>query len=1048
MVELTILLHIRTKKPFLSMEFEVIRLRNELSKLKREDALQEMILSELRDRLSDTTSRITDLKAELPKSKLQLEGLTLPAPEDDLPSDPRSSVDPRTPGSGRRALHLRNMFLGTARSDEPETAYRYVPPTNWEYVLVLLNPDHPTVEPKGINERDAIKLFQKCFRGEEAGSFQQTLRNFSQELKAFQAAFHTLDNFEDMKKWARGGRLVPDSVFGFRDTMAPPKDFLTLIRNILMVKLTQHLGLTSRQVLSSDGLFIYIVLYGSEADYQNEALRSQALTQLSISMIDLNSLEPCDLNLRPLRVLRTPEYVRRALNDLKLEARDVFQGEHFEQFGNYGETYEPAGVTEAQWEAYYNYLLKLRVAISKLKTVELPTTYRHLFLGKTIRKMKDKCNRETGLTSRLLDLWDRLGISRPIGPYTPYTQNINRRTGEDSFAALWRTYRVDEVGHRSYFKRMNRLKLLYSLINRQVVLHKLTKSALIFDNFALHDDWELNGTQRLTALEDYDYLMVISKFNSIYTDAFQSAGRKGLKQAWEESFLKVDLPLDKIRNYFGEKIGLFFAFKSLMAKFLMVPSVVGLGVFLLHYLGTEQTQYMIAVDSFYCYFLGIWASLTLEYWIRKESMCTVLWGMVDYEEEEETRPQFQGELRRSAITDQMDEPYFNPVNRRFIVAAGLTVSLAVIVVVIGIVAVLMTLRKTFINTIKIRDIDIIGPIISIANGVQIQIFNILYSTMALKLTDLENHQTQSEYEDSFILKNYCFQFVNSFNSLFYTAFAKTYVEGCSFTADNGDTEIEIGASCLGELRTQLTVLFLVAYLRDVLLILLPYWNFKRQLRRLKVVNAVQMKAERWKLAGLHDTRVIRDEIEEQYILSKYTVMGMDGTYKDYMSIAVMFGYVTMFGLGFPLSSLLMCLLLLLEIRVNKLKMLNLTRRPQPMGVRHIGIWWGILQFTAVAAIFTNAGLFCFTESTFENIVPNQTLKFIPFGIMSISLLIIRTWVRNAIPDIPTTYETLQKRHDHIVNSFIRSRTQAQAKVARQTVALNFKVYCPDHLHTD
>lgn len=1029
------------------MEFEVIRLRNELSKLKREDALQEMIISELRDRLRDTISRIDDQKAELP-SKLKLEELSLQETEDVLPSDPRNSVGSATPVIGRRAIRLRNMFLGTARSDAPETMYRYVPPTNWEYVLVLLNPDHPSVEPRGISEKEAIKLFQKCFRGEEASSYQQTIKNFSQEVKAFKAAFYTLDNYEDMKKWTRGGRLVPDEVYGFRDTMAPPKDFLTLIRNVLMVKLTQHLGLTSRQVLSSDGRFIYIVLYGSEADYQNEALRSQALTQLSVSMIDLNSLEPCDANLRPLRVLRTPEYVRRALNDLVLEAKDVFQGEHFEQFGNFGEMYPPEGVTEAQWETYYHYLLKLRVAIRKLKTVDLPITYRHLFLGKTIRKMKEKCNDETGLTSRLMDLWDRIGIKKPIGPYTPYTQNINRRTGEDSFAALWRTYRIDEVGHRSYFKRMNRLKLLYSLINRQVVLHKLTKSALISDHFALHDDWELSGTQRISSLEDYDYLMVISKFNSIYADSFQGQGRKGLKQAWEETFLKVELPLDRIRNYFGEKIGLFFAFKSLMAKFLMVPSMVGLGVFLLHYLGTEQTQYMIAVDSFYCYFLGIWASLTLEYWRRKESTCTNRWGMVDYEQEEETRPQFQGELRRSAITDQMDEPYFNPVNRRMIVIAGLAVSLMVILVVIGIVAVLMTLRKTFINTIKIRDIDIIGPIISIVNGVQIQIFNVLYSLMALKLTNLENHQTQSEYEDSFILKNYCFQFVNSFNSLYYTAFVKTYVEGCSFTDGNGDTQIEVGASCLGELRTQLTVLFLVAYLRDVLLILLPYWNFKRQLRRLKVVNAVQMKAERWKLAGLHDTRVIRDELEEQFILSKYTVMGMDGTYKDYMSITIMFGYVTMFGLGFPLSSLLMCLLLLLEIRVNKLKMLNLTRRPQPMGVRHIGIWWAILQFTAVVAIFTNAGLFCFTEATFENIVPDQTLKFIPFGIMSISLLIIRTWVRNAIPDIPNEYATLQKRHEHIVNNFIRSKTQAQAKVARQAIALNFKVYCPDHLQTD
>ena len=1029
------------------MDYEVVRLRNELSKLKREDALQEMLTSELRERLSASTLRLTSLKAALPQSKRSQ--FDQEPTDTDFPSDPRESLGSTMTKNNRRAAQLKNLFLGEGKREEMDAGHRYVPPINWEYVLVLLNPDHPSIEPRGVSERDAIRMFQKCFAGEEAGSYQQTIKNFSQEVKAFKAAFHTLHFYEGMQKMTRGGRMVPDEVFGFKDTMAPPKDLFTLFRNVLMVKLTQHLGLTSRQILSSNGRYIYIVLYGSEADYQNEALKSQALAQLSPAMIDLNSLEPCDENLRPLRVLKMPDYVRRALNDLTIEAREVFQGDHFDQFGNYGETYDPLGVSEAMWEAYYNYLIKLRIAIRKLKTVELPISYRHLFLGKTIRKMKDKCNRETGLTSRLLDLWDRLGISKAVGPFTPYSRNVNRKTGEDSYQALWRTYRIDEVGHRSYFKRMNRLKLLYSLINRQVVLHKLMKYGLLHDHFALHDDWELTGTKRLTSLEDYDYLMVISKFNTIYSDSFDLERPRGLKTAWEESFFKLDLPLNKIRNYFGEKIALFFAFKSLMLKSLMIPSVVGLGVFLLHYLGSEQTTYMIAVDSFYCYFLGIWASLTLEYWVRRESVCTVLWGMTDYELEEEIRPQFHGENRRSAITDDMDEPYFNPSSRRIMVILGLTISLAVILIVIGIVAVLMVLRKTLANSVKIHGYDITGLLISIANGVQIQIFNILYSRMALKLTDLENHQTQSEYEDSFILKNYCFQFVNSFNSLFYTAFAKTYVEGCSYTDSSGDTQIELGASCLTELRIQITVLFLVAYLRDVLLILLPYWNFKRQLRRLKVVDAVQMKTERWKLAGLQDTRVIRDEIEEQFILSPYIVMGMDGTYKDYMSIAIMFGYVTLFGLGFPLSSLLMCLLLLLEIRVNKLKMLNLTRRPQPMGVRNIGIWWEILQFTAIAAIFTNAGLFCFTEATFNDIVSSDdTLKFIPFGIISISLLVIRTWVRNAIPDIPYGYAVLRKRHEHIVGNFIRAKTQTQANVAKEKVGLNFKVYCPDHLQTE
>ena len=37
-----------------------------------------------------------------------------------------------------------------------------------------------------------------------------------------------------------------------------------------------------------------------------------------------------------------------------------------------------------------------------------------------------------------------------------------------------------------------------------------------------------------------------------------------------------------------------------------------------------------------------------------------------------------------------------------------------------------------------------------------------------------------------VLKTFIFQFVNSFNSLAYIAFIKTYVEGCLATEPNGD----------------------------------------------------------------------------------------------------------------------------------------------------------------------------------------------------------------------------------------------------------------------
>jgi hypothetical protein len=64
------------------------------------------------------------------------------------------------------------------------------------------------------------------------------------------------------------------------------------------------------------------------------------------------------------------------------------------------------------------------------------------------------------------------------------------------------------------------------------------------------------------------------------------------------------------------------------------------------------------------------------------------------------------------------------------------------------------------------------------NAVQIIVMNKVYTLVAKKLTDWENYETESMYNDSLATKLFLFQFVNSYNSLFYIAFLKSSVEGC------------------------------------------------------------------------------------------------------------------------------------------------------------------------------------------------------------------------------------------------------------------------------
>lgn len=54
----------------------------------------------------------------------------------------------------------------------------------------------------------------------------------------------------------------------------------------------------------------------------------------------------------------------------------------------------------------------------------------------------------------------------------------------------------------------------------------------------------------------------------------------------------------------------------------------------------------------------------------------------------------------------------------------------------------------------------------------IVVLNFVYDKLAVWLTEMELQRTQTEYDESLALKNYMFQFVNYYSSIFYIGFFK------------------------------------------------------------------------------------------------------------------------------------------------------------------------------------------------------------------------------------------------------------------------------------
>ncbi|XP_077328399.1 anoctamin-4 isoform X2 [Lithobates pipiens] len=279
-------------------------------------------------------------------------------------------------------------------------------------------------------------------------------------------------------------------------------------------------------------------------------------------------------------------------------------------------------------------------------------------------------------------------------------------------------------------------------------------------------------------------------------------------------------PLDLVRRYFGEKIGLYFAWLGWYTGMLFPAAIIGLFVFLYGMFTLDSCQVSREIceatnitmcplcdkycpftrlsDScvyakvthlfdngatvFFAVFMAVWATVFLEFWKRRRAVIAYDWDLIDWEEEEEEiRPQFEAKYSKKERLNPISgkpEPYqafADKCSRLVVSASGIFFMICVVIAaVFGIVIYRVVTVSTFaaFKWALIRNnsqVATTGTAVCI-NFCIIMLLNVLYEKVALILTNLEQPRTESEWENSFTLKMFLFQFVNLNSSTFYIAF--------------------------------------------------------------------------------------------------------------------------------------------------------------------------------------------------------------------------------------------------------------------------------------
>ncbi|XP_044775164.1 anoctamin-1 isoform X8 [Neomonachus schauinslandi] len=493
--------------------------------------------------------------------------------------------------------------------------------------------------------------------------------------------------------------------------------------------------------------------------------------------------------------------------------------------------------------------------------------------------------------------------------------------------------------------------------------------------------------------------------------------RKLLYQEWASYgvFYKYQ-PIDLVRKYFGEKIGLYFAWLGVYTQMLIPASVVGIIVFLYgcatvdenipsmemcdqrHNItmcplcdktcsywkmssacATARASHLFdnPATVFFSVFMALWAATFMEHWKRKQMRLRYHWDLTGFEEEEEAvkdhpRAEYEARvleksLRKESKNKETDKvkltwrdrfpAYFtNLVSIVFMIAVTFAIVLGVIIYRISTAAALaMNSSPSVRSNIRVT----VTATAVIINLVVIILLDEVYGCIARWLTKIEVPKTEKSFEERLIFKAFLLKFVNSYTPIFYVAFFKG-----RFVGRPGDyvyifrsfrMEECAPGGCLMELCIQLSIIMLGKQLIQNNLFEIGIPKMKKFIRYLRL---------RRQSPSDHDEFVKR---KQRYEVD-YTLEPFAGLTPEYMEMIIQFGFVTLFVASFPLAPLFALLNNIIEIRLDAKKFVTELRRPVAVRAKDIGIWYNILRGVGKLAVIINAFVISFTSDFIPRLV--------------------------------------------------------------------------------
>lgn len=353
-------------------------------------------------------------------------------------------------------------------------------------------------------------------------------------------------------------------------------------------------------------------------------------------------------------------------------------------------------------------------------------------------------------------------------------------------------------------------------------------------------------------------------------------------------------------------------------------------------------------------FVCLWVTIFVERWKRKESELVAHWDMDDNTDEDNVRPEFIGDERKSYVTRSMEKMYPGKKScvRKALIAPVFIVGMILILLTVCLLGVF---GWVFVECAEVQ--GFIAPYCKLAEeadavkyammgvgalvqGLVVYALNFAYALIAEKLTEWENHRTDKEFEGSLINKSFWFQLINSFTP---------------------PTWALIIEQDIIAVMMSVAAIMLVKMFADLLFeTLVPNLIAECKRKNTKELLSDEHGNETFNLTFEGDITEVELPTPEDIsaVISSDALEDACDPVDEYLEMMVQFGFVVFWTGICPFVPLLAWANNLLEIRFDAFKFVYQNKRGRPVAAESIGAFQSLMQLMSyIGLVVATASLF-------------------------------------------------------------------------------------------